>query len=292
MIIVNGAARGGRAAHQASTHLEALRATPDVVVHATREPGHATELARTAAEEGAGAVVAVGGDGTVYEVVNGLLGAEVDAVPALGLIPAGTGNSFVRDLDLADPAAATDAIVRGATRPVDAVRLTHADGVLHYVNLLSLGFSARAGALTNRRYKPLGAAGYVLAVLQTLLRHGSYRVRYACDGAPPTDAEVCLLSFCNSRFTGGDMKMAPDAEVDDGKLDVVCVSFMPRRRFLASFPRIFAGTHTRMDEITTRRAAVVEFPEQLPLLAMIDGEIATLRLQRLEVVPGALQVLA
>lgn len=300
LVIINITAGGGRAARVGHTHVEKIRsALGGVSVVHTEGPGHATELAREAVAAGAASVIALGGDGTVFEVVNGLL-ADPDAAarPTLGLIPVGTGNSFVRDLGLSDPAAAAAAIVAGRTRAVDAVRLEHRDGVLHYVNLLSFGFSARAGELTNRRFKPLGAAGYVLAVLQCLItleaRRFPHRVggdRGAGAGALDDDA-VSLLSFCNSRYTGGEMMMAPGADIADGRVDRVKIGAMGRRRFLSSFPRIFRGTHPQMPEVEVSRVERVVFEGEHEVSAMIDGEILRLVPRALSVCPGVLEVYA
>lgn len=287
VVIVNRAAGGGRGPALAAPHLAHLDAT----VRYTERPGHARELAEQAARDGASTVVAAGGDGTVFEVVNGLMQLAPDDRPTLGLLPVGTGNSFVRDLALDSPARAVEAILGGHTQPVDVVRLDHDEGVLHYVNLLSVGFSAEAGALTNRRYKGLGASGYILAVLQCLLRLGAHPFPHALDGGPVDARPYVLVSFSNSRFTGGDMQMAPRADISDGELDVVTIGPMRRLRFLRAFPRIFAGTHDQLPEIDLARAREVVFSAASPVDVMVDGEVLTLTLRKLEVLPGALRVL-
>ncbi len=292
VIIVNRAAGGGRGARLVAPLLDELAsAMGPVSTRHTEAPGHATILAREAVEDGAEVVMAVGGDGTTFEVVNGLLQEAGDGGrPALGILPAGTGNSFVRDLGIDSASAAVRALRAGRTRWVDAVRLRHQDGVLHYVNLLSLGFSARAGALTNRRYKGLGTGGYVLAVLQTLWSLRAEQFPHACDGQEVDASASTLVSFCNSRYTGGNMRMAPAADIADGEVDVVQIGKMGRLRFLSSFPRIFAGTHPDMREVRCQRAARVQFHLPRPVPAMIDGEVLTLGLQELEVRAGVLEV--
>src|SRR5690606_7251064 len=134
----------------------------------TEGPGPATSPARRAAVDGADRGVAGGGDGTLCEVGNGLF--ESDRRPALGVLPLGTGTSFARDFGVHEPEPALRALRGDGRRPVDVVRVVHRDGVLHYVNLLSVGFTAAAGALTNRRFKRFGPSGYVLAVLASLVR--------------------------------------------------------------------------------------------------------------------------
>lgn len=294
LVIINVAAGGGRAARAGLIDTEAIGSGSDrVEVVRTEGPGHATELAQDAVARGIGSVIALGGDGTVFEVVNGLLAdREAPARPTLGLIPAGTGNSFVRDLDLVDRQRACAAIAAGRTRPVDVVRLDHDGGSLHYVNLLSLGFAARAGELTNRRFKGLGVAGYVLAVVRSLMTLAPEAFPHRADAGPLDASAVSLLSFCNSRYTGGQMMMAPGAEIADGQVDRVRIGAMGRRRFLTCFPKIFRGTHPRMPEVSVDRVAKVVFEGDREVDVMIDGEIRRLVPRTLTVLPGALEVFA
>lgn len=284
--IVNSAARGGRAPGDAEPFLDQI---PGVVVRPTTHPGHATEIARECKEDGVDAVIAVGGDGTLFEVVNGLLPGPG---PALGILPLGTGNSFVRDVALPDAAAGLRGILGGNTRDIDVLAIDHAGGTLYSINLVSLGFTAEAGELMNRRFKRLGATGYVSAVLTSLVRLQFHAFPYALDDGAYDARPVTMVSFCNSRYTGGAMMMAPDADPSDGELDVVRIGTMKRRRFLASFPKIFRGTHPEMDEVQQTRARTVAFAPIGPVPVMVDGEVVTLDLRSLSVVRRALQVLA
>jgi diacylglycerol kinase (ATP) len=284
--ILNPAAGGGSGAARAE---EALRALPGVRLVRTGGPGEAQRLAREAMEGGAEVVVACGGDGTVFEVANGLM---PQPRAALAVLPVGTGNSFVRDLGLADLPAAIDALKAQRRRKVDVLKVEHTDGVLYSVNLVSYGFSAVAGELTNRRFKPLGSAGYVSAVLASLVRLKHHVVPNALDGGTFDSRPMTLLSFCNTRYTGGAMMMAPPAVVDDGLVDVVRIGPMNRRRFIACFPRIFRGTHPEMPEVQLTRAHTISIARIGPLPVMIDGEVQQIETTRIEVCSRALEVLA
>lgn len=288
VLVANPRAAGGRCEARLKALLPRI---PGAVECAwTEGPGHATSLARRAAVDGADRVVAVGGDGTLFEVVNGLF--ESDRRPALGILPLGTGNSFARDFGLHEPEPALRALRGDGRRPVDVVRVVHRDGVLHYVNLLSVGFTAAAGALTNRRFKRFGPSGYVLAVLASLVRLEHPRFPLAVDGAA-LDARACtLISFSNTRYTGGTMMMAPTADPADGRVDVVRVGTMGRRRLLACFPRIYRGTHPELAEVDVGTARSVRFELDAPVDVMVDGEVLTLHLQELEVLPRALELVA
>lgn len=289
-VILNPAAAGGRCARRFEAVRARLMAMGDVTVHTTEGPQDATSWARQAREARVTDVVAVGGDGTLYEVVNGLMEGD-GPVPRLGVLPLGTGNSFSKDLSFDDVEAAVSAIEEGQTRQVDLVRASHKDGVLYSINLLSVGFSAEAGALTNERFKGLGAAGYIFAVLATLvrLRHPVFRVRI--DGQGWDDRPCVLLSFSNSRYTGGDMCMAPAADPTDGRVDVIRVGALGRGRFLKVFPKIFKGTHVDQPGIEASTAREVDLDLDEPVAVMVDGEVCMAHLERLEVVPSALEVL-
>ncbi len=288
LVIVNPAAGGGRAARRAEPLVTSLRNQGGVVTCIeTSGPGDATRLAR---EADADVVVAAGGDGTLHEVVNGL--ASRAAAPALAVLPVGTGNSFARDFGLHIPESAVAALVRGQARPVDLLRIDHALGPTWSINLVGFGFSATAGSLMNRRFKALGVAGYVAAVLGTLARLQTPVISAAINGRPADARPVVLLCLCNSRCTGGTMQMAPAADPSDGKLDVIRVGPMSRLRFLSAFPRIFRGTHVQMPEVEATTAERVDFFLEQPVDVMVDGEVYSLLVRTVTVVPAALSMIA
>ncbi|TVQ87965.1 MAG: diacylglycerol kinase family lipid kinase [Deltaproteobacteria bacterium] len=290
--ILNPAAGGGAAGRRMSKVEPELRSLfPDLEIVRTEGPAHATALAREGWEAGVRTFLVIGGDGTAYEVLNGLFPITDAERPRLGYLPLGTGNSFVRDFGVTCARDALKALHAHQHRLVDVVRLEHDEGELHFVNLCSLGFSAAAGELTNRRFKALGAAGYIAAVLVTLARleHPIFPVQL--DGGAWDRRPAALLSFSNSGYTAGTMNMAPGADPCDGEIDVIRVGALSRPRFLATFPRIFAGTHTQAPDIEQARATEIVLDLDGPVDCMIDGEIVRIRPQRLSVLPHALEVL-
>jgi YegS/Rv2252/BmrU family lipid kinase len=290
--IINPAAGGGRCGRTVDHSLERLRAGGLVLdVHRTRAPGHATDLAREGTRQGFERFVSIGGDGTTFEVVNGLLPIEEHAgPPTLGMIPLGTGNSFLRDFDILGTTAAIHAVIQGDVRRCDVIRAEHETGTIHYINLLSVAFSARAGALTNEKFKRFGAAGYILAVLTCIVGLDHPEYAYTLDAGELRRHRVALLSFSNSKFTGGTMMMAPRADVTDGLMDVITVGELSRLRMVATFPKIFQGTHVHERDISQTRARTVTFVEPREENVMVDGEVLRLTLRTLEVLPGALRV--
>lgn len=284
-----GGGAAGRRMRKIQPELESI--FPGLRVVRTERPGHATEIARSAWTEGVRTMIVIGGDGTAFEVLNGLFPVSEQERPTVGYLPLGTGNSFVRDFGVTDARGALAALRTGQHRAVDVVRLEHDDGALHFVNLCSVGFSAAAGELTNRRFKGLGAAGYIAAVLITLARLDYPILPVRLDDSDWDRRPAALLSFSNSGYTAGSMNMAPGADPSDGEIDVIRVGALSRARFLATFPRIFAGTHTSAPDIEQRRARRIELDLPEPLDCMIDGEIVRIRPRALQVLPSALDVL-
>jgi len=292
--IVNPHAGHGRCGQRAPQAIQQLiEAGVPVEAHYTREPGDATRIAREQASAGRRSFIAVGGDGTSYEIVNGLsdwLGAD-DARErvALGFLPLGTGNSFLRDFGAGDTATAVSALTQRRRRPCDVLRLEHDTGVLHYLNLLSLGFVTDICSLTNRHFKALGPSGYALGVVAALAQLASRSVRMRVDGTP-WEQSMVFVSVCNSRFTGGRMMMAPYADTADGLADVVVCGPMDRFTLITTFPKIFSGTHVHHRDIRASRAHSLEFLETDPIDLMIDGELVRHAPKRIDVRPRALDV--
>jgi diacylglycerol kinase (ATP) len=291
--IVNPAAGGGRSAKLAGPALAGLREKGlKIDVLASTGPGHAIELAREAYEQGYRRFIAVGGDGTAHEILNGVYRcARGKERIALGFLPLGTGNSFLRDFTKDGAGAALEALIAGRKRAVDLIRLKHAKGETYSFNLLSLGFTADVGSLTNRYFKPFGYLGYLLGVLVRVvqLRRRVFRLR--CDEDEEWDESRCLfLSFNNSKFTGGTMLIAPQADPTDGLIEYVRWGPIGRIGLLRMLPKLYDGTH--MDHPLASRRAVrhIEFGSKGPQDVLIDGEIATLECVSLDVIPAAVDI--
>jgi diacylglycerol kinase (ATP) len=291
--IVNPAAGGGRSVKLAGSAIARLREKGvHVDVIASTGPGHAVDLAREASDQGYRRFLAVGGDGTAHEILNGLfIGRKVTPRISLGLLPLGTGNSFLRDFTEDGSASSMQAILEGRTRPIDLIRLTHAAGELYSFNLLSLGFTADVAALTNRALKPLGHLGYLLGVFVRVvqLRRRSFALR--CDDDATWDERRCLfLSFNNSKFTGGTMLIAPHADPSDGLIEFVRWGPIGRLGLLRTLPKLYDGTHIEHPLASRRAVRHVEFNVAEPVDVMIDGEVATLELRSLDILPAAVDL--
>ncbi len=254
----------------------------------TAYPGHATALLRTADLSGYDGVVASGGDGTLSEVVNGLMQRTDATRPPLGLLPMGTGNAFARELGLMPGALeeALDIIQAGQTHNIDVGHYTQEGADRYFINVVNMCFAAEANR-ASRRFKLLGNTAYTLGVFQTMLRLRTYPLTLRLDGIDhPHDA--VLLAISNSRYTGTDFLIAPNATVDDGLIDIVVLDPVSRRRLLRLFPTIYDGRHVDAPEVHHYRARTIEILASEPLVLSPDGELHGTTPVTFTCLPGAL----
>ncbi|OFW27775.1 MAG: hypothetical protein A3H27_18875 [Acidobacteria bacterium RIFCSPLOWO2_02_FULL_59_13] len=295
LAVVNPAAGGGRCGKLAGAALADLqKAGVKLEAVQTRSPGQATELARNAYREGWRHFLAVGGDGTSFEIVNGLFPAAERGEPAtLAFLPLGTGNSFLRDFTEQGPEYAREALLAGRTRPCDVVRLTHKQGVIYYINLLSIGFAADVASLTNRHFKQWGELGYLVGIIIGLVWLPRRVFPLRADGFPEVDRRRCLfLSFNNSKFTGGKMMIAPQADSADGLVEFVRWGPIGRLGLLRNLRRLYDGSHVTHPLASRQAVRRVDFLLPEPVDVMVDGEVLRLHCETLEVLPAALTVVA
>ena len=292
---MNPAAGGGRSRKLLSPALDRLRAGGiEVNLADTKARGDATSIAEAAYRSGVRHFIAVGGDGTSYEVVNGLYPlASSGERPTLACLPLGTGNSFLRDFSDRGVEYALESLLAGRTRDCDVLRLRHRSGVIHYINLLSMGFAADVATLRARRFSTWGEPGYVASIFLTLARfkRRPFPVRVEGDGG--FDDRRCLfLTFNNSKFTGGTMMIAPRAEIDDGLIEYVRWGPIGRLGLIRNLPGLYDGTHIQHRLAECKAVRRVEFNLDAPVDVMVDGEVLTLHCEELDVLPGALKVVA
>jgi diacylglycerol kinase (ATP) len=229
------------------------------------------ETARVIEEDGVDALVVVGGDGMISLGV----GIVAETSVGLGIVATGTGNDMARTLGLPiDDADASIAALKAALaadpRRIDLGRVRHGELTTWFACVLSAGFDAVVNERANRMTRPRGSHRYTIAMVRELLsfRPASYRLKV--DGVPQT-AEAMLVSVANGRSIGGGMKIVPQAEVDDGLLDLFVVDRMPRHRLLRVFPRVFRGEHLSLPEVHITRVRTVELDAE-GIVAYADGE--------------------
>ena len=297
-VIVNPVAGLGRGVRTGREVHALLRAGGHVVVDLSAPTlAQATDRARGASLAGLDALVVVGGDGAVHLAVNVVAGTGLP----LGVVPAGTGNDIARSLGLAhDVRAAVAAVERSLAdgpRTVDAVQVGPPDreAVEWFVGVLSCGLDAAVNARANAYRWPKGHARYLRAVLAELPRFRPYGYRVTLDDGV-WESPGTLVAASNVPWFGGGLRIAPDAQVDDGLLDVVVAGPFTPAGAAGIFHRLYAGTHVRHPRIDVHRTRSVLIEHALgygghPPVAFADGErIGPLPL-RATVVPGALRIL-
>ena len=269
-----------------------------VEIEHTRGRRDAERLAREAVRAGIERIVVAGGDGTLAEVATGLLRARLGDYAELGLLPMGTGCDFARTLGVPrDPDAALGVLRSGSARRVDAghARYVGHDGEPReswYLNVASFGVSAATVEITQRTTKRLGGSfAFAVGTVRALLGFRARRVTMRVDGEPFLDEEIVLVAMANGRHFGGGMRIAPDARLDDGWLDVVGVVQTPTWRLLARLQKLYRGTHLDDPLVRARRGRRIEADAPEGAVALeLDGEALGRLPVRVELLPGALAV--
>jgi diacylglycerol kinase (ATP) len=262
----------------------------------SQAPGHLTELAARAAADGARLLVVVGGDGSVHETVNGLVAADSGAEVELAVLPRGTGKDFVRSLRIPRDLHAAIRVARdGRVRTVDVGRAHFVawDGSpadAYFANFAGAGIS---GAIARRANASSKAAGgrlsFLLATVAVFSAWKSATVAADVDGTRRAGQMFEVLAM-NGDYAAGGMWVTPDAEPDDGRLDVLLIGDVTKADFVRTFPKIYRGKHLAHPKIEVLRGGAVEVDADVPLPIVLDGEQPGTTPARFEIVPAALRV--
>jgi YegS/Rv2252/BmrU family lipid kinase len=300
VLVVNPRSQGGRLGKRWKDIADTVgRAFPfDELI--TQGPHDATRLTRDALRSGAERVVAMGGDGTINEVVNGFFddqGKPIAPEASFGVIPFGTGGDFRRTVHLpTELADAARVIAANHRRRIDVGRLEFtatggARGARMFANIASFGVSGVVDRLVNESGKKLGRLSFALATARATWSYTNQRVQLVFDGGDRVEATINTVAIANGRYFGGAMMVAPHAELDDGQFDVIAMGDFGFADLLRSGRRLYQGTHLTMDKVTARRARVVEAEPIDPGAVIeldVDGENPGRLPARFELVPAAL----
>lgn len=308
-LVVNPVSGGGRGRKAGGTAFNALRQDGcDVTVIETAAPGDATRIATRLAEEGFELVIALGGDGTASEVVNGLMKARDAgaALPDFGFVAAGTGMDFRRNFSLpTDPAAAARAVISATATPVDVgevsfIRPDGTPGQRYFLNVASIGLSGVIAASVNAakaRGSRAGASLYFLHSVREILRYRGERLTVQVDDDQPIEAEIGVVAVANGGWFGGGMPVAPDADPRDGVLNIVIMTSHSRLKTLGHLIQLSTGRHRNSRSIqflrgrSVRIAAAFSSSGSSVVLEM-DGETMQDLPAYYRILPGALMLRA
>lgn len=300
LIILNpwaGRGHAGERRHDLDLALERAGIEYDMVMTHTR--GGATEMAWQAVERGYAAIIAVGGDGTINEAVNGIKGAETSCgrrVP-LGIVPLGTGCDFIKVLDGFEPNdiyGSVQRIARGATRTIDLGHVCVDDEQERwFINALGTGFDAQAAAEALKITRFKGFAVYLLAIIRALASYKAHPMTVEYD-SKRVHRRLLFVSIANGRYQAGGFLLTPDAQIDDGLLDTCLVDNLRLDEIIRHLPKVLEGTHTKLRQVTMGRARHITITSAAPIPVATDGEVLSTAAHMVtaELVPAALDILA
>ncbi len=263
-----------------------------VEVRFTEYRSHGTEIVANADFAQFDGVVAAGGDGTVFEMINGYFRNQSPKRIPIGVVPIGTGNAFARDLDLQsdDWQKAIDFIGRNKPVKIDVARF-ETEGKEHYfLNIIGVGFVTDVMA-TSVKLKFLGNLAYILSVFYQLLFLKTHTFTVTVDGKADR-VEAIMIEIANTRYTGRDFLMAPQAKFDDGLLDVLVLGKASRLRLLRLFPSLFSGKHLSAPEVETFQTPKIGVQTEHSRLLGPDGELFGSTPLQVECLPQAVEIFA
>jgi YegS/Rv2252/BmrU family lipid kinase len=296
-LILNPIADHGRASHAVARLQPIVSEYGGAEWGGTVYPGHATDLARQAGEQGFDNVIAVGGDGTVHEVINGLMQLPENKRPLLGVVPVGSGNDYAHFLKLPlDPEEALHHALKGEASRLDVGKITDENGRSEYFNnTLGIGFDAIVTIRTQKIKIVHGFAMYFLAVMQTIATNFDCIPMKVRTDQEAWSQPSLMLSIGNGPREGGGFLITPDAKMDDGLLHYVTIGKLTRLRMLQLVPEVQKGTHGRHKEFRMGTMKAMSVDAERPLLIHLDGEVfagfgTQIRHIEIEVFPNAIRV--
>jgi diacylglycerol kinase (ATP) len=273
--------------------------------HVTSRAGEATEVTREALRSGITQVVAVGGDGTLNEVVNGYFDGSGQAVSTegrIGIMPSGTGSDFRRSVDIASASDSIRALKEGRHRIIDVARVKFRglDGIQvsrYYINVASFGLGGDVAAYVNKWHGSLprwigGRTRFSAAAVRALSHYKTTSATIVLDGDRKLEVESHLLVVANGRFAGGGMMLAPDARLDDGLLDVIITDRATRFDVIMELPRIRRGGYIKNPKVSQAKARNISIEAADALALDVDGESVGTTPTTIEIVPACLHFAA
>ena len=275
-LIINLTAGGGKPRPHLKTIFEYLKENGfNFKVSYTSHHGEAIELAQKAADKGIDLIVSIGGDGTVNEIVNGIMKSKND--PSLGIIPLGWANDFIKSTDIpSDIIEACKILIKGKTKKIDIGVINNQ---IYFANICGIGFDAEVALLANKmkskhpNLRILSAFVYIFATVKKLLSPFSYHnVKIKFDGQE-IHSKILFIAISNGKIYGGRFKITPEAILDDGLLEVCVVEEMGRFKYLSIIPKVFKGTHASIKGVNFYRAKEVIIQSSETILAQVSGEV-------------------
>ncbi|HEX2925379.1 MAG TPA: diacylglycerol kinase family protein [Ruminiclostridium sp.] len=287
VFIINPAAGKGRAMELIPFIEDYFKGkSEEYIIKVTEYPGHATFIAREYSQERACRIYSLGGDGTVNEIVNGIAGTNA----SLGIIPAGSGNDFLRSIypEYGIREMIVDTII-GEERSIDLARANEK----FFINISSVGFDAEV-VYNALKFKKLpgvtGSMAYLFSLVYTIFRNKINEVKINIDGSE-IRLRILLAAIANGRFYGGGMLPVPSARLDDGLLDMCLVREVSRLKILNLFPKYMKGNHGQIEEVSFHKAKKIKIESRDSISLNVDGEIMTAKVIDFEILSNAIKII-
>lgn len=286
LFIVNPVAGKGKGSAYIETIKAIMAGRTDYSIEITKEKGHATQIARDYTSKEDYIVYAIGGDGTINEVVNGMVGSK----STLAIIPAGSGNDFIRTIyPRYEQKTLIHKLLEGKVIPVDLMKINQK----YFLNIASVGIDAEV-AFHAEGFKKMkfikGELAYIISIFTTLFTYKSHRLKVILDGEEACNHRVLLLAVANGRFYGGGIQIAPSAKINDAKVDICMVKELKLLKIFPLIPKLFKARHEESVDVEVYRAQQVEIESEDSFRVNIDGEIVQANKVTMQVMANALQV--
>jgi diacylglycerol kinase (ATP) len=257
----------------------------EYLIEVTKKPGHATEIVREYVKNGKYRIYSVGGDGTLNEVLNGIVNSE----SSLAIIPYGSGNDFIKSIaNSFDRDTILEKTVEGHEETVDLVRVNDR----YFINIASVGFDAEVAAAAER-FKKIpyftGSLAYVASIISTVFRYKNHRLMVTIDEKQFHD-RMLLTAIANGRFYGGGMIPAPQARIDDGELDICLIDALGKAKILALFPQFMKGRHGKFREVHFYKGKTIKIKSENEIALNFDGEVQKVKEAVFEIIPNGIKI--
>ena len=299
LVIVNPVSANGRTGSRwGRTEKILRRRLPPFDVRFTEAPHQANRMAAQAVDQGYTCIAVHGGDGTVNEVINGLMADSVSPEAVIALLPSGTGADLVRTVGVSHSLSqAADQAARGQPRPMDVclaefMDLNGMQRKRYFINVTDIGFGGDLVRYVNSRSKRLGGRiSFLKGLLVTLFRYTNKRIRLTLDDRPAFEGKASSIVVANGQYFGGGMWVAPEARPNDERLEVVLIGDVTRSEVLTNIPRLYRGTLATHPKVRTFPARKVMLESEEEVFIDMDGELVGRLPVRLEVSPRKIRVL-
>lgn len=256
--------------------------------HITQYPGHASDIIKTTSLSNYEAIVVFGGDGTIHEVINGMMTRSDNVKIPIGVVPLGTGNALLHDLDILTVDKAIERILKKNIITIDLMECHTSGGLIYSFNILGWGIPVTINEIAEK-WRFLGIQRYNLATLSQIIHNPSWNCTITLDDLVIKD-KITFFMACNTQFTGNGMKIAPHALLDDGFMNAILLKKESRLKLVQLFLKVFSGKHINHPDIIYKKVQRIRIDTPDPMPLIIDGQQLGLSPVEVKVMPKQIAI--